>query len=153
MYEKSKFKVIFWVITCIIIAGITGLGVLMGLSSLITERDVMPMMIMGIFLLIIVLVIILAGITVYKDAKKLQLDPWMWILIVMYVPYFIGLIIYLVVRSNEKKRVRCVHCGNPVESDYNICPHCGHELAKVCSNCGKYVNKQFNICPYCGKDL
>lgn len=153
MYEKSKFKVIFWVITCIIMIGIAGIGVLVGVSATINERDIMPLTVMGIFLLIFILILILIGVAVYKDAKKLQLDPWMWTLIVMYVPYLIGLIIYLVVRGNEKKRNRCVNCGSPIESDYNICPHCGHELSKVCGSCGKYVNKKFKICPYCGKDL
>lgn len=151
--NTNKFKIIFWIITSVIILGIGSMVSIVILSGTIKEYEIIPSIIVGVFGLFISLIPIIMGILVHKDAKRLQMDPWMWTLIVMYVPYFIGLIIYLVVRSNEKNKSRCINCGSAVESDYNICPNCGHQLADVCSNCGRYVKKGFSICPYCGKDI
>lgn len=151
--NNNKFKTIFWIITSFIILGIASMATIVIASGAITEEDIMPSIIVGVFCLFVLLIPIIIGILVYKDAKRLQMNPWMWTLIAMYVPNLIGLIIYLVVRSNENKKSRCIDCGATLESDYNICPNCGHQLADVCSNCGRYVKKGFSKCPYCGKDL
>ena len=39
---------------------------------------------------------------VYQDAKRRGLDPWLWATVAAFVPYFIGLIIYLVMRQSAR---------------------------------------------------
>ncbi|MDR0840589.1 MAG: zinc ribbon domain-containing protein [Christensenellaceae bacterium] len=100
-------------------------------------------------LVLLIAVPVLIGMMVYKDAKNRGLEPWFWALASMLVPYFIGLIIYLVARSN-RKRLRCARCGQTVEAGYNVCPQCGEPLQYTCQACGMPVQPQWNVCAKCG---
>ena len=39
------------------------------------------------------------GVMVYRDAKARGMEPWLWTLISVFAPFFIGLLVYLAVRS------------------------------------------------------
>ena len=70
---------------------------------------------------------LLIGYYVYKDAKKRNMDPVLWTLVVVLVPSLIGLIIYLVIRGNTVT-VACPVCEKDVTDSYVLCPHCGNHL-------------------------
>lgn len=108
-----------------------------------------------IFAFIIVLAVILGvgvpvamGIYVYNDAKKREMNALVWTLLVILIPGFIGLIVYLIVR-NEHSALNCPRCGRNVAAHFSVCPECGHSLKPVCPVCGKPVSRDWNICPHC----
>ena len=66
---------------------------------------------------------------VYQDAKRRGMEPILWALVAAIVPWFIGLIIYLLVRSGHSAphccQVRCI-CGGTL---YGVPPvRCGAEI-------------------------
>lgn len=154
MQDNQKlFKVIFWVVTSLSILVIGGMITLFSFNVQITKDDELPLLIMGCIFFIMLIIVILIGMFVNKDAKKLHLNQWMWTLIAVYVPNFMGVIIYVIVRSNEKKKLRCINCGVTVDRDFNICPHCGEPFGKTCSRCGKFIQEEWTVCPYCEEKL
>jgi len=54
----------------------------------------------GLSILILIIAVLIA-VWVYKDAESRGMSGILWLLIVIFVPYFIGLIIYLVVRKDH----------------------------------------------------
>lgn len=58
---------------------------------------------------------------VYQDAKRRGMEPILWALVAAIVPWFIGLIIYLLVRSGHSA-LHCAKCGAAVEEHYTVCP-------------------------------
>ena len=65
------------------------------------------------FLLTILLLIILPiliGIYVYKDSRMRGMNVVLWTLLSAFAPGFVGLIIYLIVRS-DSTGVRCSSCN------------------------------------------
>ncbi|MFX0020147.1 MAG: hypothetical protein ACFFAK_15995 [Promethearchaeota archaeon] len=52
-----------------------------------------------IFIIIPIFFLILISIWVYKDAKKKEMNAFVWILIIWLIPFFVGLIVYLKVRD------------------------------------------------------
>jgi hypothetical protein len=106
---------------------------------------------------------------VYRDAERRGMSGILWLLLVL-VGNIIGLLVYVIVRSETSfgrraapgggpKDVppagpgRCPHCGNPVAPDYAYCPHCGKGLRTVCPACGKPVVEGWKACPACGARL
>jgi len=87
------------------------------------------------------------GTIVYRDAKKRGMDPYLWATVAVFIPFFLGIIIYLVVRANG--RTTCGSCGRPVQSEYKVCPYCGHRLEQACPACGKPVSAEWKVCPHC----
>ena len=57
-----------------------------------------------IIILIPFIILILIAVWVYRDAESRGMSGILWLLIVIFVPYFIGLIIYLIVRRDHPKR-------------------------------------------------
>jgi len=98
------------------------------------------------------LVPILIARYVYKDAKSRNMDATLWVVVTLLIPSFIGLIIYLIVRSNNPV-TNCPSCKNPVDSDFVICPFCGASLKEGCPNCGAAVSGGWKLCPKCGTEL
>ena len=90
----------------------------------------------GGILLLFMAVPIVIGVAVYKDAKARGMEPWLWALVSALVPYCIGLIIYLVMRTSHKNlqcaacgaKYKCDACGLPVETDWALCANCGAAL-------------------------
>ncbi|MTI47364.1 zinc ribbon domain-containing protein [Sporosalibacterium faouarense] len=92
------------------------------------------------------------GVFVYRDAPKNGMDRKLWTIVALLVPNFMGLIVYLIVRSNKGKE-KCVKCGKEVEKDFKVCPHCLHDRTLRCPNCHKEVGEDWKICPYCSTNL
>ena len=88
---------------------------------------------------------------VFKDAKKRGMDPYLWATVAAFVPFCLGIIIYLVVRSNG--RTTCDKCGTPIRSEYKVCPYCGHRRENVCPGCSKPISNEWKICPHCEHKL
>jgi RNA polymerase subunit RPABC4/transcription elongation factor Spt4 len=83
---------------------------------------------------------------------------------------FVGTIVYMIVRPPEYlEDVRerdlemaasearlaqlsyfaCEQCGQEVEKDYLICPHCHSRLRDPCSSCQRPLETAWTVCPYC----
>lgn len=107
--------------------------------------------IMVMIMFLILALIVFIGFYVYHDAKKRGMDAFMWTIISVFIPYFIGFLIYIIARGENKKR--CPVCGRPVDYQYKVCPFCGTELKHKCPYCGKDVSPDWNICPYCSNKL
>ena len=88
---------------------------------------------------------------VYKDAKKRDMDPYMWATVAVFVPFCLGIIIYLVVRSNG--RTTCDKCRATIRSEYKVCPHCGHRREHLCPGCSKTIAAEWKVCPHCERKL
>lgn len=67
---------------------------------------------------------------VYRDAKSRYMNGILWMLVVLLIPSYIGLIIYLVVRMDNNK-VTCSKCNKAVNGSNKFCSNCGEELVPV----------------------
>lgn len=74
--------------------------------------------------------VVLLGIWVYRDAVNRGMNGILWTLVVILVPTYIGLIIYLIVRMDAKK-VTCSNCMQKVNANSKFCSKCGQELVPV----------------------
>lgn len=104
-----------------------------------------------IFLLAIALPIFI-GVYVYRDANKRGMNGVLWMLVTILAPTFIGLIIYLLVRSNYSD-MNCPACGTRVTETYIVCPNCGSKLRPSCPNCDTPVQPEWKVCPQCAEPL
>lgn len=93
------------------------------------------------------------GVVVYKDAKAHNMSAGLWTAVAVLAPNFIGVIIYLIVRSNQEKKLNCSNCHAEVKSDYNMCPNCQAVFENTCEVCKHAVNTQMAYCPYCGAHI
>jgi len=52
----------------------------------------------------------------------------------------------------------CINCAEPVQPDWEVCPHCGQSnpanIKKIrCKVCGRRANGRLHTCPHCGARL
>ena len=157
MKDYSKiFKVIFWIVTVfavLIISGVFSLIFVSGLYESMPSDDQLVLRIIVVVVFIVMLIAGLVGYLIYRDAKKLGMNAWMWLLIAIYAPNGIGIIIYLIVRFSEKKKRNCSQCGYPIADDYLTCPKCGYSLKDSCSKCGGAIESDWKVCPHCKNAL
>ncbi len=155
---SSPFKFVFWGILLIVLLTTFGpLLYLLGHESLIAMRGFPPFMpfhtsrfIMTFpFLLLLGIYVWAVGTWVFRDATRRGMDPWLWATIAVFVPFFIGLIIYLVART-DPQIVACAKCGRPLRQDFRVCPYCGLSLDRVCTQCGTHLAGDWKVCPQCG---
>lgn len=91
---------------------------------------------------------------VYRDAKRRDMNPALWTLLVAVLTPsfgFIGLIIYLLVR--EPLPYPCPRCSHPVGPRFNFCPNCKCDLHPSCPNCKQEIAETDKFCPNCAYDL
>ncbi len=100
-------------------------------------------------LLIYVVIMIIATVFVYRDAKKRKMNGGLWGVVAFFGPFLIGVIIYLVCR-NPITDLQCSKCGASVDKNQNICPQCGTDLLIKCPECEFPVQKGWQSCPKCG---
>lgn len=103
-------------------------------------------------LCLLLLIPVLIGIYVYRDASRRKMNAVLWTLVAAVTPVFVGLVIYLLVRAGHSD-LECPSCGMDVTEDYTICPRCGTRLKSVCDNCGFQVEEDWVMCPRCAKPL
>lgn len=105
-------------------------------------------------LLFAVLIAVLIGRFVYYDALKRGMDPWLWVTVAVFIPNLIGLVIYLIVRSQYAARPHaCTNCNRPLDPHFNVCPYCGAAARAKCAHCGMALETDWTHCPNCGKHL
>ena len=109
-----------------------------------------------IFVLLILLLLFgsLIALAVYvaRDARRRGMNAVLWVLVVLLVPGYVGLIIYLLVRPSAPL-YQCSQCGQPVERSFARCPYCGAQLLASCPNCGQAAQPEWKLCPHCGTEL
>ena len=103
-------------------------------------------------LLILLLVPILIGVYVYRDARRRRMNAVVWTLVAVLAPTFIGFIIYLLVRSGYAD-LACPRCGAAVSAEYVVCPQCGAALRAACPGCRTPVEPDWKVCPRCAVPL
>ncbi len=91
------------------------------------------------------------GIFVYRDARQRGMEPVLWTVVAVLVPYFIGLVAYLIARQSQSRR--CGSCGAGVPGDAVFCPRCGAPLSVRCPSCEQPVPEGAAFCPVCGAGL
>lgn len=74
-------------------------------------------------------IVLIVGLYVYRDAKARGMKAGIWTMIAVLMPCFIGLIMYVLMRDDEKN-LRCISCGYPVKPDWKVCPVCETPLPK-----------------------
>lgn len=99
-----------------------------------------------------VLLPILIGVYVYRDANRRGMNAVLWTLIAILAPSLIGFIIYLLVRGNYSD-LRCSRCDGPVSEQYVVCPKCGAKLRPSCPSCAAPVEPDWTVCPKCTQPL
>ena len=82
------------------------------------------------------IIAVLIGIWVYRDAEKRGSSGILW-LIIVFITGIIGLIIWLIVRppvgGNKKSMAsdrRCPECGRTIPEDAKVCPYCGKKFGE-----------------------
>ncbi len=104
------------------------------------------------FLILSLVSTILIAVWIYRDAKKRNMDATLWTLLVIFIPSYIGIIVYLVSRNKEKIYV-CPRCGASVKTEYTICPECSLQLKRQCQQCGLPCEETWHNCPRCSSQL
>lgn len=107
-----------------------------------------------IFIVLAVIIILpfVIGVYVYRDAKHRGMNAILWALVAALVPSLIGLLVYLLVRSNYSD-LRCPQCDTPVKEQFVVCPKCGAKLRPACPNCATPVEVDWKLCPKCTHPL
>ena len=107
---------------------------------------------MGIILCMIVIIPLVIGVYVYRDARRRGMNAILWALAAAIAPALIGLIIYLLVRGNYSD-LRCAQCGSFVTEAYVVCPRCAAKLRPACPSCNAPVEPGWKVCPRCATPL
>lgn len=90
------------------------------------------------------------GVFVYRDARQRGMPPVVWTLVALFVPYFVGVIVYLIVR--QSRAVPCPSCGRGAPLDALFCPQCGRPVQQACARCGGRIPSGARFCPGCGAE-
>jgi hypothetical protein len=85
------------------------------------------------------------------DAKRRRMRYVMWTLLSIFVPNFIGIILYFLLRDALPRP--CPSCGKTADGSFSFCPHCGAGLALSCPQCHRPVESGWGTCAYCGTKL
>ncbi len=88
---------------------------------------------------------------VSRDVKRRNMQPALWMLIVIMMPGGIGAVVYFLLR--QPMLSRCAHCSTEIASTYHFCPQCQFQMAPVCGRCFRGVEITDIFCKQCGHDL
>ena len=88
---------------------------------------------------------------VNRDARRRGMNVALWTVLVIFVPYAIGLIIYFLMR--HPLRIACPKCGAVADPAFNFCPKCKYNLHPTCPECHRAVRAGDLYCPFCAREL
>ncbi len=88
---------------------------------------------------------------VSEDSKRRNMTPTLWVLICLLVPYFLGFLLYFLVR--RPLPLTCPNCRKIVPNGSKFCPECGFNITKTCPKCGASTPQEANFCPQCGSPM
>jgi RNA polymerase subunit RPABC4/transcription elongation factor Spt4 len=88
---------------------------------------------------------------VNRDARRRGMNAALWTVLVIFVPYAIGFIIYFLMRQPLK--IECPKCGAVADPAFNFCPMCKFNLHPACPECHRAVQVGDLYCPFCAKEL
>lgn len=100
------------------------------------------------FVTLMIFLVIAMARYVYVDARNRGMNEVLWTLAVIFVPYFIGLIVYLIVRTPLQSR--CPACHAAISHGNSFCPQCGNALKRQCGSCHATLEINDRFCPHCG---
>jgi predicted membrane channel-forming protein YqfA (hemolysin III family) len=102
--------------------------------------------------LLLVFFLIGVGLFVYHDAKRRGMEPvLLWVLVAVFVPYFIGLIVYLLAR--RPVQAVCPACGRRVTGEMVYCSRCGAAVKPMCAKCDRPMEGGARYCTHCGAEV
>lgn len=102
--------------------------------------------------LLCIAVAAMIGVYVFKDSKSRGMNAPLWTIISIFAPGFIGLIIYLIVRTSYSA-LKCPQCGRRVDESFSVCPNCAAPLKSVCDNCSMPLDPSWQVCPNCATPI
>jgi hypothetical protein len=88
---------------------------------------------------------------VSRDVKRRNMQPALWMLLVVLMPGGIGAVVYFLLRQPILSR--CPHCSTELAASYHFCPQCSFQMAPVCGQCFRGVEITDVYCKQCGHDL
>ena len=147
MSELRIIPRLVWLIALLLAAG---MGVLFLKGPRFGPLGRIEMAFIGWGILIFFAWVVLIG-YIYADSRRRGMRHILWTLLSIFIPYFIGAILYFVLR--DPMLISCPSCSVPCRSTYVFCPGCGAELAPSCPECKRAVEPRWNRCAYCGKEL
>jgi len=151
--KSMLLKLILAYAICVVSVAAIGLLVVVFTGSL-SRGDGFPLPLVPLItlsaalILLGIFVCIGIGIAVYHDAKRRDMEPLLWALVAALVPYFIGLIAYLIAR--KPAQTFCAECGGTIPERSAYCPQCGRAMQTPCPNCGRPADPSARFCAHCG---
>jgi hypothetical protein len=121
--HDSPFKIVFWVLVILMTSAGGGASWLAAYGLL--GIDVHAAALAPLIAIVLLYICIVASV-VYRDASRRDLDPWLWTSVATFLPYLLGVILYLVRRADVGRP--CPGCGKRAAPDWQVCPACRHEL-------------------------
>jgi len=88
---------------------------------------------------------------VNRDAGRRGMNRVLWTVIAVVITHGLGIILYLVLR--QPLQSRCPQCDTVVQTGFNYCPKCNHQLHPSCPHCQHPVLGDDVYCAYCGGAL
>ena len=88
---------------------------------------------------------------VSRDVKRRNMQPALWMLLVVLMPGGIGAVVYFLLR--QPMMSRCPHCSTEIAASCHFCPQCQFQMAPVCGQCYRGVEITDVYCKQCGHDL
>ncbi len=138
---------IVWPIALVIAAGLSFLFLRMPREGQLSRTET-AFLLWG--TLILFAWVVLIG-YINADARRRGMRYVMWTLLAIFIPNFIGAILYFVLR--DPLLVSCKKCWARCRANFAFCPECGAELSPSCPACKRTVEPGWNRCAYCGKEL
>jgi hypothetical protein len=90
---------------------------------------------------------------VYVDARERGVRRAPLFAFLTVISSLVGLVVYLIARPEELKRLTCPGCAREVNGGA-FCPHCGRDLSSaICSACRYPLKPDWAFCPACRNEI
>jgi hypothetical protein len=90
---------------------------------------------------------------VYIDARERGVRRAPLFAFLTVISSLIGLVVYLMARPEDRKRLTCPGCAREVNGGA-FCPHCGRDLSSaICSACRYPLKPDWAYCPACRNEV